>query len=52
MPKVILGLNGPLFFNLLKKPPLFAGAHTAFKIAVNKLLLMIICFLMYTLLRR
>ena len=43
MPKVILGLKGPLFFNLLKKPPLFAGAHTALRIAANKLLVMIIC---------
>jgi hypothetical protein len=43
MPNVILGLKGPFFLSLLKKPPLFAGAHTAFRIAVNKLLVMIIC---------
>jgi hypothetical protein len=46
MPNVILGLKGPLFLSLLKKPPLFAGAHTAFRIAANKLLVMIINFLM------
>jgi len=37
-PKVILGLKGA-FFIFLNKPPLFAGAQTAFKIEVNKLLI-------------
>jgi len=48
MPNVIFGLKGPLFLSLLKKPPLFAGAHTAFRIAANKLLVMIICIINVT----
>jgi hypothetical protein len=45
IPKVICGLKGPLL-SLSKNPPLLAGAQTAFKIAVNKLLNEVIVFLM------
>jgi hypothetical protein len=36
-PKVIFGLKGA-FFTFLNRPPLLAGAQTAFSIEVNKLL--------------
>jgi len=43
MPKVICGLKGP-FFSLLNSPPLLAGAQTAFRIALNKLVIEVMLF--------
>jgi hypothetical protein len=42
MPRVILGLKGPLFLLLNISPPLLAGAQTALRIAVNKLVIEVI----------
>jgi hypothetical protein len=42
MPNVILGLKGPLFLRLNISPPLLAGAQTALRIAVNKLVIEVI----------
>ena len=49
-PKVIFGLKGALF-TFLNKPPLFAGAQTAFKIEVNKLLIKVMLKCIYMLIR-
>jgi hypothetical protein len=46
MPKVICGLKGPLL-SFANKPPLFAGAATACRIAENKLVNEVIVFLMF-----
>jgi len=49
-PKVIFGLKGVLFI-FLNRPPLLAGAQTAFSIEVNKLLIKVMLKCIYMLIR-